>query len=294
MRASDEIVKQILLKAKKADEDKIAELVKLVTEKKKPLQVIAVRENIIEEAELTKLYAEEIDIPFVELDPQEIDKDIMKQLPENFARQYNAVLFAFDEKDVPQVAMDDPDDVQAIDFIKKQLGNKVAIFMASRQNILDALGQYRGNISSEITSVITAADEEAELEEDVSEEDLAEDSPIAQTVNLLIEYAVKTNSSDIHIEPRDDHVSVRYRVDGVLKEANQLPKKVLAALVSRIKILSGLKIDERRAPQDGRFKIDLNGHLYGFRVSTLPLVDGEKVVMRVLDESSEPLTLKIV
>lgn len=292
MRASDEIVKDILIKSKKANEEKVAELLKLVSEKKKPLQVIAVRENIIDETELTKLYAEEIGIPFVEVDAQEIDKDVMKHLPENFARQYNAVLFAYSDKDVPQVAMDDPDDIQAIDFIKKQLGNKVDIFMASRQNILDALGQYRGNISSEITSVITAADEEAELEEDVSEEDLAEDSPIAQTVNLLIEYAVKTNASDIHIEPRDEHVSVRYRVDGVLKEANQLPKKVLAALVSRIKILSGLKIDERRAPQDGRFKIDLNGHLYGFRVSTLPLVDGEKVVMRVLDESSEPLSLE--
>lgn len=291
MRASDETVRQLLIDSKKVSKDKLATLEKMVTEEKKPLQFVAVRENAIDEASLTKAYAKVIDVPYIELDPQTTDQKILKKLPEQFARQYNTVLFDYDGK-VPQVAMEDPDDIQAIDFIKKQLGNDVAIYMAPRQNILSVLGQYRGNISSEITSVITAADEQAEIDEDVSEEDLAEDSPIAQTVNLLIEYAVKNGASDIHIEPRDDHVSVRYRIDGVLKEANKLPKRVLAALVSRIKILSGLKIDERRAPQDGRFKIDLNGHLYGFRVSTLPIMDGEKVVMRVLDESSEPATLE--
>ncbi len=103
-----------------------------------------------------------------------------------------------------------------------------------------------------------------EAEEAVAAEDVAEDSPIAQTVNLIIEYAIKNGASDIHIEPRDKHVSVRYRVDGVLKEANKLPKRTVGALVSRIKILSNLKIDERRAPQDGRFKITLNGRVLRF------------------------------
>jgi type IV pilus assembly protein PilB len=131
-----------------------------------------------------------------------------------------------------------------------------------------------------------------DVDENVSEEDVAEDSPIAQTVNLLIEYAVKAGASDVHIEPRENFVSVRYRIDGILKETNKLPKKVLAALVSRIKILSNLKIDERRAPQDGRFKIAANGAIYAMRVSTLPIVDGEKVVMRVLNESSKALTLE--
>ena len=104
--------------------------------------------------------------------------------------------------------------------------------------------------------------------------------------------SVKSGASDIHIEPREKHVVIRYRVDGVLKEANRLPKRTLNALVSRIKILSNLKIDERRAPQDGRFKINMNGRIYAFRVSTLPITEGEKVVMRVLDESSEPLDLQ--
>jgi type IV pilus assembly protein PilB len=134
--------------------------------------------------------------------------------------------------------------------------------------------------------------QEEEEEEDIDEEDLAEDSPIAQTVNLIIEYGVKSGASDIHIEPRENYVLVRYRVDGILREANKLPKKVMGSLVSRIKILSNLKIDERRAPQDGRFKVQIGGELFALRVSTLPIVDGEKVVMRILNEGSKALTLE--
>jgi type IV pilus assembly protein PilB len=116
---------------------------------------------------------------------------------------------------------------------------------------------------------------------------LAEDSPVAQTVNIIIEYGVKSGASDIHIEPREDFVVVRYRIDGLLREANKLPRKLLGSLVSRIKILSNLKIDEHRAPQDGRFKIEVSGQIYALRVSTLPILDGEKVVMRILNESSK-------
>src|SRR5690606_1171150 len=142
---------------------------------------------------------------------------------------------------------------QAVDFIQKQLGSKPSLFITTKQDIASALELYRGEMSSELTKVI-AEDTEGESEAlaEVSEEDLAEDSPIAQTVNLLIEYAVKSAASDIHIEPREEYVQVRYRVDGVLREADKLPKKVQAAMVSRIKILANLKIDERRVPQDGR------------------------------------------
>ena len=127
--------------------------------------------------------------------------------------------------------------------------------------------------------------------QNVSEEEISENSPIAQTVNLLLEYAIKSGASDIHIEPREDFVQVRYRIDGVLKEVNKLPRNVQGALVSRIKILSNLKIDERRVPQDGRFKIKVSGKQYALRVSTLPIADGEKIVMRILDESNQAVAL---
>lgn len=290
MRVSDATVQQILLAAGKIKEEDVEKLQKKVAEAKRPMQDIVIKDNLVSERVLTQLYAKEIDIPFVEINPQDLDKELLFKIPERIARQYNVVLF--DQIDgIYQLAMDDPDDVQALDFIKKQLSPNIKVFVAPTTNILAGLDQYRQNISSEISDVVTEAGG-GDIEEDVSEEDLAEDSPIAQTVNLIIEYAIKTSASDIHIEPHEGFVQVRYRQDGVLKEANKLPKKVQNALVSRIKILSNLKIDERRAPQDGRFKINLNGRIFGFRVSTLPVVEGEKVVMRVLDESSEPATLE--
>jgi type IV pilus assembly protein PilB len=285
------MVEKLLIDAGKIKPEDVPRLQEQVLAEKKPLQYVVINSNLISESALTQLYASEIDMPYIELNPKELDREVMKNIPERIARKYSAVLFRIDDDGSKQLAMEDPDDVQAVDFLQKQLGKNVAIHIATKQNILAALDQYRGNISSEITKVITEEDDETEADEDVSEEDLAEDSPIAQTVNLIVEYAIKAGASDIHIEPRDKHVQVRYRIDGVLKEANKLPKKVLAALVSRIKILSNLKIDERRAPQDGRFKINLSGRIFAFRVSTLPITDGEKVVMRVLDESSEPLKL---
>ncbi len=291
MRVSDTTVEQLLIASKKIKKEDVGRLQEQVKAEKKPLQDIAIASNLISESDLTKLYADEIEIPFIDLNPKELDREIMKQIPERIARKYNVVLFQVDEDQTKHLAMEDPDDVQAVDFLQKQIGKNIRVYISTKPNILAGLDQYRGNIGSEITSVLTDNDEDAEAE-DVSEEDLAEDSPIAQTVNLIVEYAIKAGASDIHIEPREKHVQVRYRIDGVLKEANKLPKKVMAALVSRIKILSNLKIDERRAPQDGRFKIDLNGRVFAFRVSTLPVTDGEKVVMRVLDESTEPLSLK--
>ena len=284
------MVQQLLLDAGKIKEDQVEGLLEKVKTHKKPLQDIVIKEELVNEIELTDLYAKEIDIPFIQIDPKSINEEVLKQIPERIARKYNVALLGLKADGTKILAMEDPDDVQAIDFLQKQVGKKLEINVATRQDILAALDQYRGNISSEITEVIS--DEDVPDEDDISESDVAEDSPIAQTVNLIIEYAIKSNSSDIHIEPRDESVQVRYRVDGVLKEANKLPKKVHAALVSRIKILSNLKIDERRSPQDGRFKINLNGRIFAFRVSTLPTVDGEKVVMRILDESSDPASLE--
>lgn len=290
MRIPDSMVQQLLLDAGKIKDDDIEGLQEKVKAEKKPLQDIVIKDNIVNEDELTELYAKELGIPYVQINPKEVDEEVLKLIPERVARKYNVALLGVKDDGTKILAMEDPDDVQAQDFIQKQIGKKLEVKIASRQDILAALDQYRGNIGSEITEVIS--DEDVSEDEDISEEDLAEDSPIAQTVNLVLEYAIKSSASDIHIEARENLVQIRYRVDGVLREANKLPKKVHAALISRIKILSNLKIDERRAPQDGRFKINLNGRIFAFRVSTLPTVDGEKVVLRILDESSDAATLE--
>lgn len=291
MRVSDTLIEKLLTKTGKVNAEQLEVLKQQEKNEHRPLQDIVINGNIITEKELTKAFAEQIEVPFVEINAKDIEKEVLHLIPERIARQYGVVVYGVAEDGTKLLAMEDPDDIQAISFLQKQLGNDVRISIATKTDILQAIDQFRQNISSEITEIISSEQDEAEGG-DFSEEDLAEDSPVAQTVNLLIEGAIKSFASDIHIEPREGYVSVRYRIDGILKEVNKLPKKVQGALVSRIKILSNLKIDERRAPQDGRFKIGINGLLYALRVSTLPITDGEKVVMRILNESTKAATLE--
>jgi type IV pilus assembly protein PilB len=291
MRISDELVEK-LLQATKITKEQFAALHEEQASEHKPLQDLAIQSGLITEKDLTKLYAAEIDIPFIELSTKDLSRELLQNIPEKVARQYKVVLFGEEKDGTKLLAMEDPDDIQALNFLQKELGSKLKVHVADASNIAAALDQYRGSVSTELTKVLTSEETENVDDESVSEEDLAEDSPIAQTVNLIIEYAIKAGASDVHIEPREDTVSIRYRIDGILKEANKLPKKVHGALVSRIKILSNLKIDERRVPQDGRFKIQVGSGVYALRVSTLPITEGEKVVMRVLDESSKAATLE--
>lgn len=293
MRISDALVEKLLVDAGKLTDEKLGELKEQEKAEKKPLQDLVIQANLTNEKDLTKLYANEIDIPFVELNPKEIKREVLRLVPERIARQYSVVLYGVDDDGAKLLAMADPDDIQAINFLQKQLGSNLRVSVATNTNIQAALDQYRGSIGNELTKVISSDGSDEDEEEDVIDEsDLAEDSPIAQTVNLIIEYGIRSGASDIHIEPRDGYVSVRYRVDGLLREANKLPSKVHGALVSRIKILSNLKIDERRAPQDGRFKIQIGSETYALRVSTLPITEGEKVVMRILNETSKAATLE--
>ncbi|MBC7581849.1 type II/IV secretion system protein [Aeromicrobium sp.] len=292
MRIPDSLVEKLLNATGRFTAEQLTTLREQEQQEKKPLQDLVISNNLLTEKELTKLYADEIEVPFIELNAKEVKREILKALPERIARQYRSVVFEAEKDGEISIAMEDPDDIQALNFLHKQLGNELKIFIAPATMIQATLDQYRGNISSELTKVISdeaAADVEEEV---VSEDEVAEDSPIAQTVNLIIEYGVKANASDIHIEPREGFVIVRYRIDGMLREANKLPRKVLGALVSRIKILSNLKIDEHRAPQDGRFKVEVGGLTYALRVSTLPIVDGEKVVMRILNESTKAATFE--
>ncbi len=292
MRVSDSTIEKLLTRNNVVTADKLVELKHVAEHTKHPLQEVIIDEKIIDEPMLTKLFAEYAQIPFIVLDPKQISPDALKKIPERIARQYEAVIFQIDPDGVVHIAMDDPDDIQAVSFIQKEVGQNTRIYIAARQNILNCLDMYRGDVNKELNDVIDVQREDDGTDDKVSEADIAEDSPIAQTVNLLLEYAIRSSASDIHIEPREEFVQVRYRIDGALKEVNRLPRNVMSALVSRIKILSNLKIDERRVPQDGRFKINVGGKQYALRVSTLPIADGEKVVMRILDESNQALTLK--
>ncbi|MEO8911549.1 MAG: GspE/PulE family protein [Candidatus Saccharimonas sp.] len=292
MRISDETLTRVLKGNNLVTDAQLAAFQEEATRSSRSLQDMVLEGKLLTEESLTKYYAEYSDIPFINLKPNDVSKEDLNKLSERIARQYNAVVFKVEENGRVHLAMNDPDDVQAVNFIEKEVGSNLVTYLAPRQNILDCLESYRGDVNEELNQVIDVQREESIANAPVTAEEVAEDSPIAQTVNLLLEYAIRSHASDIHIEPRENVVQIRYRIDGVLKEVNQLPRNVLGPLVSRIKISSNLKIDEHRVPQDGRFKIKIAGKQYALRVSTLPIADGEKVVMRILDESNQAVTLE--
>lgn len=291
MRISTDTLSSLLERNNLVTREQLTPLIEDAARSGVSLQDYVLKEQLVDELTLAKLFADYAGFDFIEVVPEDIPTEALNRLPERVARQYNAVVFRIDDDGV-HFAMDDPDDVEAVNFIQKELGTNAKLYMATHSNILDCLELYRGDVDKELDEMIDVQREDDANSQEVTEADVAEDSPIAQTVNLLLEYAIRSQASDIHIEPREGYVQVRYRIDGVLKEVNQLPKNVLAALVSRVKILSNLKIDERRVPQDGRFKIKVAGKQYALRVSTLPITDGEKIVMRILDESNKSITLK--
>lgn len=291
MIISDSLVKKLLKQSERFTAEQVKDFVAASEDQKLSLQEYLIQNNIISDHDLTSLYGQEIDVPYADFSAPDLNRDVLQLIPERIARQYRSIAFNMDSDGVVYVAMEDPDDIQAISFLQKQMGRPVRVHIATSTAIQAAIEQYSGSsVTSELAKVI-AIDEKEDAEQQVADEDVAEDSPIAKTLDLIIDYGIKARASDIHIEPREDQVIIRYRIDGVLHAANKLPHKLLAALTSRIKILSNLKIDEHRAPQDGRFKISVNDHVYALRVSTLPIIDGEKVVMRILDESSKAASL---
>jgi type IV pilus assembly protein PilB len=294
MRISDAELQKLLAGSGKVSPAAIAEAVKASSQSGEPLFQVVTKRKLISEKTLVELYGRSIGVPFVSLGELKIPRPILTKIPERIAAKYQVVVFAQDPGDGYRLAMADPEDLQALDFIKKQIGSDLKIYVALPNEILAVIDQYKGSLDTEINKAIqeSATGEQETPSEEVSAEDLTEDAPVAKTVNIILEYAVKSRASDVHIEPRENIVQVRYRVDGVLRETMSLPRPLLAAIVSRIKILANLKIDEHRLPQDGRFKFTVGARTVALRVSSLPVMDGEKVVMRLLDESSRALTLE--
>lgn len=233
-------------------------------------------------------------IPFIKLEGQAISTEALNLIPEAVARRYK--LIAFDrDLDSVSVAMVDPLDLQVIQFLEKKTALSVKRYLSLEDDVLASINeQYSQNLTTEVTSalkeVADAADET--IKESGGEQvEIIREAPVANIVTQLLEYAVKSKASDIHLEPQEDKTRVRYRLDGILHEKVILPKKVHDAVVSRIKILANLKIDERRLPQDGRFDFSLGPVQIDLRVSTLPTVFGEKIVLRLLPKSSRAPTL---
>lgn len=301
MNINKEELKKILTEHNLLSEDKFNDYVKEAEEGKVVLQNLLLSKKVISDRELTRLYGEEIGVSCVDLSEVQVDRKVLKNLPEKIARKYNTVVFEVDESEKYSLAMSDPEDIQATQFIEKKFGKNIKIFITTQGEIDYILDQYKAGFSEEITKAIQdnkeVAIEEEELEDTAtadSVEEIVQEAPIARAVNIILEYAVKSRASDVHIEPRETFIQVRYRIDGVLRDTMTLPKQIMPSIVTRVKILSNLRIDEHRIPQDGRIKLNLAGKNISIRVSTLPIMDGEKVVMRILDESTRAASLEIL
>ncbi|MCX6784588.1 MAG: GspE/PulE family protein, partial [Candidatus Komeilibacteria bacterium] len=256
---TDDQVKKIVSQNEFLSSDDLAEAEKAAKKNNKDLAVYLFEKKLLKIDSFYQAWAVLAKIPYIDFKNQTIRKDI------------------------------DPDNIQIAEFLQKKLDQNILVHLATPASIEYALNQYHQNLEAEFKN-LTKPQEQLETTGDLKS--LAEDLPIVRIVESLLEYAVFESASDIHIEPLEKEVIVRYRIDGLLKTMMTLPKTVQAGLVARIKILANLKLDEHRMPQDGRFKIKSDQYQVAFRVSILPVYDGEKIVMRLLNEGGQSLSLE--
>lgn len=246
--------------------------------------------------QLAKAKAEVLNIQYVDLTGQQIPPEVLQLVPPEIAENYQLVPFKL-ESGVISVACVSPEDfraVEVLDFIGRQQKLRFQYFSATPQTVHQALRQY-GNLDTAVeTAIATTATDEIELGTDqaVTETEVVHTAPVTKMVQVILKHAIEGQSSDVHIEPVGKESRVRYRVDGILHTSLVLPLKVHKSLVARIKVLANLKLDETRLPQDGRFKMRFEGRDVEFRVSSLPLLDNEKIVMRILDTSASVVALE--
>ncbi len=268
-------------------------------EKKITPEEVLISNGDISEDDLRRMQAYVLGVPFINLEKEKIPFEILSMIPEPIARTHNIIAYKKTEKEL-EVAMLDVEDMRSIEFIKKKVGLKILPRLTDAKSIKHALLQYQKTLKDEFgdlikkesasISILSENDDEEATESDLKK--LAEDVPVVRVVNALLKHAILQNASDIHIEPMENEVLVRYRIDGILHDAMTLPKNASASITARIKVLSGLKLDEKRLPQDGRFKMAVDNEKVSFRVSLIPTYYGEKTVMRLLREGGGGFTLE--
>ena len=305
----DQKIKQdlpsLLLKKEFLTKRQLEKALKKAEEENKEIDKVLVELGLLTEKEIYQILAEELGFEFIDLSNLEINHELTKFLPDNLARRYNVVPIKI-EGDKLYIAMVDPLDVNTVDDIILMTGLQIETMMATESDIKKYINKLYGSTEIAEADEIESAIKEINVEDfanlelgDLEEEEISVDklremvdeAPIVKLVNQIIFHAISDRASDIHIEPWPKEVVVRYRMDGILHEIMRVPKHLLAPMVSRIKIMSALDIAERRKPQDGKIHLKYEGRDLDLRVSTIPTVNGEKVVMRILDKSSVQLGL---
>jgi len=298
VRIQDEQLKRFILDAGLVTKTDIVATEKVAKEEKRTLGEALISHGHMTEDDMRRVESYVLGIPFVSLKEMKIDFETLTLIPEPVARTHNIIAYK-KSQDTLEVAMLDTADLPAIDFVKKKVGLKIQPRLTDTESMRGALRMYQKTLKDEFGDLIMKDASElkvlSEEGEEVSEKDLkkmAEDLPVVRIVDTLLRHAIIQGASDIHIEPMENEVLVRYRIDGILSDAMKLPKIADSSIVARLKVLSNLKLDQKRLPQDGRFKMEMDGQKVAFRVSMLPVFFGEKVVMRLLRENRSGFSLE--
>ena len=299
MRIQDEQLKRFILDAGLITRSDIAAAEKIAKDEKRSLADALIAHGHMTEDDMRRVESYVLGIPFISLKDAKIDFATLTLIPEPVARNHNIIAFK-KNADSLEVAMLDTADLPAIDFIKKKVGLRIQPRLTDSESMRSALRLYQKNLKDEFGDIIMKDASSLKVLTDENGEELnasdlkkaAEDLPVVRIVDTLLRHAIVQGASDIHIEPLEEEVLVRYRIDGILSDAMKLPKIASGSIVARLKVLSNLKLDQKRLPQDGRFKMEMDGQKVAFRVSMLPIFFGEKVVMRLLRENRSGFSLE--
>ena len=263
----------------------------------KTVDEILISRNLATKEDIAKSKGQQLGFEYVDPTAKPIPADVLSKIPEPVARRFVLIPFQFEpETNILHVAMSDPLDLQVVEFVERKSAARIKPFISTPDLINQAISeQYSQSLTTQVSAALEEVSGTIEAKEELTDlgkvEEVIKEAPVAKIVSTLLEYAIKARASDVHIEPQEDRTRVRYRIDGILQERVVLPRKVHEALVSRIKILSNLKIDEKRIPQDGRFTFKLKDNVVDLRIASLPTVNGEKIVMRLLPKASQAPTL---
>lgn len=259
-------------------------------EAKAPILTKLTNDGLVDNELLTHAIAQVSGVPYVNLTNSVIDQEVLSLVPADIAERFMAVPLA-EVSNRLAVAMLDANNVQAVDYLANRIQRPLKVFMASEAGVRHVLDQYKTDLSS-VDAAAKVSQEDATNSENSDIKTIVQDSPISRALSTILEYAVKARASDVHIEPLEKSLKIRCRIDGVLREVMQLPKSIEPALVSRIKILSELKIDEHRVPQDGQFAVKVGNKEVDLRIAISPVVWGEQVVIRLLDKTGNTFNLE--
>lgn len=301
--AAQKQVEAQLVAEKQISQLKLDELHQKAKNEDKPIFSLLVSDGGVSNESLTKAISVVSKVPYVNLQSTFIKPEVLSLIPQDIAERYMAVPLG-EMHGRLVVAMLDAGNVQAVDFLSNRIGRPLKVYAASEEGIRNVLHQYSSTIGQQVSDTfststagapqpdVPAEDTKKKKSPDDSIKTIVQDSPISKALTMILEYAAKNRASDVHIEPLENELKIRCRIDGVLREIMKLPKSTEPALVSRIKILSNLKIDEHRIPQDGQFTVQVGDNAIDLRIAIAPIVWGEQVVIRLLDKSGTSLKLE--